>query len=312
MMACAQRDESPSSRANVEAEPIATDGNITTAQAEPPLIAQPAAEAKTTAAEVAADDDAVALDDIAIFSDAIPANGIVGAIGTEAPASQLPFIGDHQRAYALLVKESIERCSRGECSSLAGEPIFQTISVDVPGALRQGRALMLLAGRYFYTIEEKCVDVEIPPGFVTDFASIPALLRVKFIPHNYAAAALIHDWLYAIGVSGDETTRKAADGVFLQALIDMGYPEAHARELYRGVRLGGKKGYGLDSDFAFYLNNQSGVIRADRASQRPAALANGEARVGYVEAMAGDAWINYKAPQILGCDMTAEREPSSR
>lgn len=67
------------------------------------------------------------------------------------------------------------------------------------------------------------IRVLIRSGFVTDGASVPALLqRVAGRPFDVprVAAALVHDWLYSSHV----TSRLFADLLFLALLIKVGYP----------------------------------------------------------------------------------------
>ena len=60
------------------------------------------------------------------------------------------------------------------------------------------------------------ITVQVPVGFATDYASIPRALW-SFLPPTgtYAAAAVIHDWLYWT----QTTTREEADQVFREAML---------------------------------------------------------------------------------------------
>lgn len=74
-------------------------------------------------------------------------------------------------------------------------------------------------------------------GYKTDFASLPALARLFYNPFDeYAEAAIIHDWLYAIG---EEGKKREADLIFLRAMLDDGVSPVLARYFYTAVRLGG-------------------------------------------------------------------------
>ncbi|MEM7492451.1 MAG: DUF1353 domain-containing protein [Pseudomonadota bacterium] len=92
-------------------------------------------------------------------------------------------------------------------------------------------------------------------GYKTDFASLPWLARLFFSPfESYAEAAVLHDWLYAIGEPGQ---KKQADQLFLRAMLDDGVSPIVARYFYTAVRLGtlfDGGGYGRDSEWseAFY------------------------------------------------------------
>lgn len=57
--------------------------------------------------------------------------------------------------------------------------------------------------------------VNVPGGFVTDFASVPRMFF--FLPDwaTYHKAAVLHDWLYKCRV----TSRKRADDIFMEAML---------------------------------------------------------------------------------------------
>lgn len=76
---------------------------------------------------------------------------------------------------------------------------------------------------------------DVPAGFVTDFASVPAWatwLLPRTGKHN--RAAVLHDYL----VRNPDVSRKDADGIFLRVLQELGVPEWRARLMYAGVRAG--------------------------------------------------------------------------
>ena len=76
----------------------------------------------------------------------------------------------------------------------------------------------------------------IPAGFITDLASIPALLRPLFNPNdNGRKAAVLHDARYCIKAG----TRKEADDLFLEALERCGVGFLRRWAMYSGVRAGG-------------------------------------------------------------------------
>jgi hypothetical protein len=84
----------------------------------------------------------------------------------------------------------------------------------------------------------KLKAVQVPKGFVTDFASIPRLFWSALRPDgDYAYAAVIHDYLYWT----QETDRETADDIFRQAMIDFKIPSVTAWAIHKAVRLGGEK-----------------------------------------------------------------------
>ena len=92
-------------------------------------------------------------------------------------------------------------------------------------------------------------------GYKTDFASLPTFARLFFNPFDeYAEAAIIHDWLYAIGEPGK---KREADMLFLRAMLDDGVSPIIARYFYAAVRLGtlidgGNYGSEVEWEQAFY------------------------------------------------------------
>jgi hypothetical protein len=78
--------------------------------------------------------------------------------------------------------------------------------------------------------------VEVPKGFVTDFASIPRLFFSALRPDgDYAYAAVIHDYLYWT----QQTSKDTADEIFRLAMIDFKIDSFVASTIYNAVRLGG-------------------------------------------------------------------------
>lgn len=75
--------------------------------------------------------------------------------------------------------------------------------------------------------------IEVAKGFVTDLASIPRLFWNLLPPFGkYTLAAVLHDWLYRNNIG----TRKAADALLLEAMIDSGVPWFQRQIIYRNVR----------------------------------------------------------------------------
>jgi hypothetical protein len=90
----------------------------------------------------------------------------------------------------------------------------------------------------------------IPAGFITDLASIPAILRPLFNPNdNGRKAAVLHDSRYCIKAG----SRKEADDLFLEALQRCGVGFLRRWAMYTGVRAGGW----------MYWNKRSGLTDAD-------------------------------------------------
>jgi Protein of unknown function (DUF1353) len=85
------------------------------------------------------------------------------------------------------------------------------------------------------------LQVVVPSGFVTDFASIPAVAQIfkfdKFGKHNLAA--LLHDYMYASHVVNFEV----ANAIFYAALRRAGISPWRAKLMALAVQFGGKRSY---------------------------------------------------------------------
>jgi hypothetical protein len=76
----------------------------------------------------------------------------------------------------------------------------------------------------------------VPAGTYTDFASIPRGLR-WLIPRvgDHGKAAVVHDYLcdqYNVGIG----TRRRADRIFLEAMVELGVGRLKRRIMYSAVR----------------------------------------------------------------------------
>lgn len=79
----------------------------------------------------------------------------------------------------------------------------------------------------------------VPKHYRTDLASVPSLLRGFFAPDGkYAAAAVLHDWLYETRV----VSKRKADLIFLEAMGVLGIPWWQRYPMYAAVAVfGGRK-----------------------------------------------------------------------
>jgi len=82
----------------------------------------------------------------------------------------------------------------------------------------------------------KFQPVEVPTGFVTDFASIPRAFWSFLRPDGeYTYPAIIHDWMYWT----QERPREEADEIFRYGMQDFGIEPATIQTIYRAVRIAG-------------------------------------------------------------------------
>jgi hypothetical protein len=78
--------------------------------------------------------------------------------------------------------------------------------------------------------------VAVPPGFVTDLASIPRVFWSALRPDgDYAYAAIVHDFLYWM----QPVPRERADEIFRLAMQDLGVGSATVEVIHAAVRGGG-------------------------------------------------------------------------
>lgn len=82
--------------------------------------------------------------------------------------------------------------------------------------------------------------IEVPEGFITDFASVPRIFWNIIPPFGeYSSAAVIHDFLYnrhGDVPEGKHRSRKDCDLIFLEAMEVMSVPWWKRQVMYRAVR----------------------------------------------------------------------------
>ena len=81
------------------------------------------------------------------------------------------------------------------------------------------------------------LEIKIPAGYETDFASTPWFLQ-WFIPSagRYSRAAIVHDWFYS---NPHNCTRFFADCLFREIMCHLEVPMWKRVLMYYGVRFGG-------------------------------------------------------------------------
>ncbi|HVZ71976.1 MAG TPA: DUF1353 domain-containing protein [Polyangia bacterium] len=94
----------------------------------------------------------------------------------------------------------------------------------------------------------------VPVGQLTDFASVPRVF-VWFLPRygRYTLAAILHDYLWRVGVPNGELAYRDADGIFRRAMHELGVPFAKRWSMWSAVRWaglfrpGGRRGWLRDA-----------------------------------------------------------------
>jgi hypothetical protein len=81
------------------------------------------------------------------------------------------------------------------------------------------------------------LDFVVPVDERTDFASVPRLF-VWFLPRygRYTRAAILHDYLLRTRVRAGDLSRRDADGIFHQALRELGVPFLRRWMMWAAVR----------------------------------------------------------------------------
>ena len=98
-----------------------------------------------------------------------------------------------------------------------------------------------LTHRFEFMSEVTESVIDIPDGFLTDFASIPRGLWNVLPPTGlYGKAAVVHDWLYKTRKATTHLVDRAeADAVLLESMEVLGVGRFTRLAIYAGVRLGG-------------------------------------------------------------------------
>ncbi|WP_419252169.1 DUF1353 domain-containing protein [Caulobacter sp. ErkDOM-YI] len=147
------------------------------------------------------------------------------------------------------------------CATQTHETVYIPVVAPTPPSSLTPQPVVLFnqtkAGRKLFTLDAEFpfCDVEtgkvivVPRWYVTDFASVPWYGQGFVDPQGPTArAAIVHDWLYAVGEPGK---REEADAIFYRAMLRYGVAPFQANIAYQAVRAGGEKGYGLPGDWWF-------------------------------------------------------------
>ncbi len=117
-------------------------------------------------------------------------------------------------------------------------------------ARREGvRRVAVITEDYYYCYPLTRQVIRVPRGFETDFASIPAWAMAVIDPiGDNAEAAVVHDFLYAVGEKGQ---REQADAILLYGLQQAHAPALQSKLMYEAVRAGGAQNYGAPGEWRF-------------------------------------------------------------
>jgi hypothetical protein len=106
---------------------------------------------------------------------------------------------------------------------------------------REGLRIAVVAEDWFYCDPDTRRLYLVPAGYKTDFASIPPIAR-PFLGQfgRWAEAAVVHDYLYALGERG---FRNEADRIFATAMKEQDVGPITRRIMYLAVKWFGHKAY---------------------------------------------------------------------
>ncbi len=132
------------------------------------------------------------------------------------------------------------------------------LSVTLPlGKLRDRRRIAVLNQDLYYLHPQSERIVCVYAGFETDFASVPKSLAAFVQSFDvHAEAAVLHDWMYAVG---ETNKREEADNLFSDAMVELGVGFLTRQAMHKAVRLGGESAYGAPEEWRF--TNADGTAR---------------------------------------------------
>jgi hypothetical protein len=126
--------------------------------------------------------------------------------------------------------------------------------------VQHGRRAQALIEPYSFSInltggphKGEILQVSVPAGFVSDFHSMPdAAVGITLPVRKALEAAVIHDWLYAVGRPGDAGEKRLADQAYSDILAHYDVDGFTHWAVASGVRMGGKKSFGAPEELRFY------------------------------------------------------------
>lgn len=126
--------------------------------------------------------------------------------------------------------------------------------------VQEGRRAQALIEPYSFSInltggphKGEVLQVSVPAGFVSDFHSMPdAAVGITLPVRKALEAAVIHDWLYAVGHPGDAGEKRLADQAYSDILAHYGVDGFTHWAVASSVRMGGRKSFGAAEELRFY------------------------------------------------------------
>ncbi len=140
-----------------------------------------------------------------------------------------------------------------------GKLVLVLLDKKFEPSIKAGRSLWGLHDPLTYSPTDYVHTIRVPPGFVTDLASIPRWSWILLPPDGpWLKGAVIHDFLYATRGTGvwkahpraitraEDYSRREADDILREAMANRGVDMVRRNIIWLAVRLGGGSGWGLD------------------------------------------------------------------
>jgi hypothetical protein len=142
--------------------------------------------------------------------------------------------------------------------------------------VQEGRRAQALIEPYRFTIRlsngphrGETVQVTVPSGFVSDFHSTPdGAVAATLSIRRALEAAVVHDWLYAVGRHGDEAQREMVDQVYSDILAFYGVDGGTNWTVSTAVRWNGARNFGAAEELRFYNRCFYGWCSGEAAALR--------------------------------------------
>ena len=130
------------------------------------------------------------------------------------------------------------------------------------------RRVAVVLRDWFYCFPPTGEIIRVPAGYLTDFASIPPDFWWIVPPFgDQTEAAVVHDWLFAVGETG---AYNHANKVFHYALVEQHVPVAKADAMYRIVETFGRAAYGRDNEWREHFRDTETGVRLEPWYPKPA------------------------------------------
>ena len=204
-------------------------------------------------------------------------------------------------------RQNQEVCYVGPIVARQLSPSVPVYFVDPALATREGRQIAIIADDWPYC-EDATGDIFLTPKyFETDFASIPSFAQFYINPQDekIIGAAIVHDWLYALGGEPRDDAKKRADEIFRIELKAKGVNIVKRNIMYQAVSRFGGKNFGEDVEMRFRDPRNGATF----TQPRPASAVIGNVGPG-CETFLEEYWFNAdRGPFVPSYELTPQVMP---